>query len=60
MKGDGKPEPGCAGGYWPGLVPEMTSEIDGSDWRFDDSLSSDDLRDSEEIMLAVLAPAAEC
>jgi hypothetical protein len=35
----------------------MTSEMEGSDWRFDGSWSSVDFRGStEEIMLEMLAP----
>lgn len=38
----------------------MTSEMEGSDWRFEGSLSSTDFRGStEEIMLEMLA-AEEC
>ncbi|PHH74155.1 hypothetical protein CDD83_4616 [Cordyceps sp. RAO-2017] len=42
LKGEGRLEAGpraggCEGdGYWPGLVAEMTSEMDGSDWRLED------------------------
>lgn len=56
VKGEGRPEPGCkfgwdGGGYWPGLVPDITSEIDGRDCRPGCSLSSEDRRCSLEIML---------
>lgn len=61
VKGEGSPGPDCkpawAGGYWPGRAPEMTSEMDGSDWRPVDSLSSDDRRGSVVIMLLELAAA---
>lgn len=58
--GDGRLDPGCmawcgAGWNCAGLVPEMTSEMDGRDWRAGASLSSPDLRGSaEEIMLDTL------
>lgn len=44
------------GGYWPDLVPEMTSEIEGSDWRFEGSSSMGFRGSMEEIMLEMLAP----
>lgn len=44
------------GGYGPDLAPEMTSEIEGSDWRFEDSSSTGFRGSTEEIMLEMLAP----
>lgn len=54
--GDGKPLFGwmledAGGGYWFDLAPEMTSEMEGRDCRFEGSLSSALLRESvDEIM----------
>jgi hypothetical protein len=52
---------GGGGGYDVCLVPDITSDIDGRDWRCEDSESSDGLRGSTgEIMPAMLGPDEEC
>lgn len=51
----------AGGGYWAGLVPEMTSEMEGSDCRLGESPSSECLRGSDDIMVDEAAlEAVEC
>ena len=38
-------------GYWFDLAPEMTSEMEGRDWRFEWSLSSALLRESADAIM---------